>query len=125
MGRKHCGKRRECWFPAFSPFPTMFSKGLLVRIFLSRDCVVESKRIKFGVSFNPHVKAFPKLQILDLQTEKVCDEKAQSSGKGKKTLWEKEKLLVMSGLPFSHSIFERLVLQTHKNKGLFVEELKC
>ena len=26
-GRKHCGKRRKCWFPAFSPFPTMFSKA--------------------------------------------------------------------------------------------------
>ena len=25
--RKHCGKRRKCWLPAFSPFPTMFSKG--------------------------------------------------------------------------------------------------
>ena len=23
--RKHCGKRRKCWLPAFSPFPTMFS----------------------------------------------------------------------------------------------------
>ena len=22
---KHCGKRRKCWSPAFSPFPTMFS----------------------------------------------------------------------------------------------------
>ena len=22
---KHCGKRRKCWQPAFSPFPTMFS----------------------------------------------------------------------------------------------------
>ena len=22
---KHCGKRRKCWLPAFSPFPTMFS----------------------------------------------------------------------------------------------------
>ena len=22
---KHCRKRRKCWFPAFSPFPTMFS----------------------------------------------------------------------------------------------------
>ena len=20
-GRKHCGKRRKCWLPAFSPFP--------------------------------------------------------------------------------------------------------
>ena len=24
--RKHCGKRRKCWLPAFSPFSTMFSK---------------------------------------------------------------------------------------------------
>ena len=32
LGRKHCGKRRKCWLPAFSPFPTMFSivfKGLV------------------------------------------------------------------------------------------------
>ena len=29
-GRKHCGKRRKCWLPAFSPFPTMFSKVLLI-----------------------------------------------------------------------------------------------
>ena len=21
---KHCGKRRKCWLPAFSPFPTVF-----------------------------------------------------------------------------------------------------
>ena len=23
--RNHCGKRRKCWLPAFSPFPTVFS----------------------------------------------------------------------------------------------------
>ena len=23
-GRKHCWKRRKCWLPAFSSFPTMF-----------------------------------------------------------------------------------------------------
>ena len=28
LGRKHCGKGRKCWLPAFSPFPTMFSKGI-------------------------------------------------------------------------------------------------
>ena len=27
--RKHCGKRRKCWLPAFSPFPTMFSKAFI------------------------------------------------------------------------------------------------
>ena len=29
---KNCGKRRKCWFPAFSPFPTMFSKGFYLRV---------------------------------------------------------------------------------------------
>ena len=28
MGRKHCGKRRNCSLPAISPFPSVFSKGL-------------------------------------------------------------------------------------------------
>ena len=28
--RKHCGKRRNCLLPAISPFPTMFSKALLM-----------------------------------------------------------------------------------------------
>ena len=27
VGRKHCGKRRKCWLPAFSPLPTMFQKA--------------------------------------------------------------------------------------------------
>ena len=38
--------------------------------------------------------------------------------------WEKEKLLVMSNFSFSHSVFKRLVLQTHKNQGLFGKGLK-
>ena len=41
-GRKHVGKRRKCWSPAFSPFPTMFSKGFFPRVVKSRDCVVKS-----------------------------------------------------------------------------------
>ena len=39
IGRKHCGKRRKCWLPAFSPFPTMFSKGFFFRVIKSRDCL--------------------------------------------------------------------------------------
>ena len=34
-------------------------------------------------------------------------------------MWEKEKLLVTSNFFFSHSVFKRLVQQTHKNQGLF------
>ena len=32
---------------------------------------------------------------------------------------EKEKLLVASSFSYSHSVFKRLVLQTHQNQGLF------
>ena len=39
--RKHCEKRRKCWLPAFSPFPTMFSKAVLSRVVKSRDCLVK------------------------------------------------------------------------------------
>ena len=42
MGRNHGGKRRKCWFPAFSPLPTMFSKGLFLWVIKSRDCLVKS-----------------------------------------------------------------------------------
>ena len=31
MGRKHCGKRRNCSLRAISPFSTVFSKGLFPR----------------------------------------------------------------------------------------------
>ena len=40
--RKHRGKKRKCWLPAFSSFPTMFSKALCVKVVKSRDCVVKS-----------------------------------------------------------------------------------
>ena len=36
-----------------------------------------------------------------------------------KTLWEKEKLLVMSNISFSHSVFRRLVQQTRKTRAFF------
>ena len=50
---------------------------------------------------------------------------AESSSNGKKTLWEKEKLLVTSNFFFSHSVFKRLLQHTSKNKGLFGKWLIC
>ena len=35
------GKRRKCWLPAFSPFPTIFSKDFLPRSVKSPHCVVK------------------------------------------------------------------------------------
>ena len=39
MGRKHCGKMRKYWLPAFSHFPTMFSKALFFIIVETQDLV--------------------------------------------------------------------------------------
>ena len=39
-GIKHCGNRRKCWLPAFSPFPSMFLKGFL-KVVKSMECVVK------------------------------------------------------------------------------------
>ena len=44
-GRKHCGKKRKCWLPGFSPFPTMLSKAFSPRVVKSRDCVVKIERV--------------------------------------------------------------------------------
>ena len=32
----------KCWLPAFSPYPTMFSKAFFVRVVKTRDCVIKS-----------------------------------------------------------------------------------
>ena len=50
---------------------------------------------------------------------------AESSPNRQKTLWEKEKLLIMSNFSFSHIVFKRLVLQTRKNQGLFGKGSRC
>ena len=36
------GKGEKCWLPAFSPFPTMFSKSFFYRVVESWDCIVKS-----------------------------------------------------------------------------------
>ena len=50
-GRKYCGKRRKCWSPPFSPFPTMFSKDFFFKVVKSRDCVVKSYHLSFMIGY--------------------------------------------------------------------------
>ena len=39
MGRKHCGKRRNCSLRAISPFPIVFSKDMYCRHVKTRACL--------------------------------------------------------------------------------------
>ena len=43
---------------------------------------------------------------------------AKISPFGLKAPWEKEKLLIMSNISFSHSVFKILIMQTPNNPGL-------
>ena len=49
---------------------------------------------------------------------------AESSLKERKTLWEKEKLLVTSNFSFFHTVFKRFILQIRKNMGMLGKGLK-
>ena len=143
MDGKHCGKRQTYWSLAFLLFSQSFQNIFFIRV------VLNSKRCP---DINPlsdkkyldmtKLKAFAddKLTLSQttsfrlFQTEKkfqttilILMKMAESSPKEKKTLWEKEKLLVTSNFSFSLSVFKRLVLQTRKNQGLFGvwERVKC
>ena len=35
-------KEEKWWLPAFSPFPTMFFKGVFLKVINRQDCVVKS-----------------------------------------------------------------------------------
>ena len=34
-GRKHCGERRKCWLPVYSPFSSLFSKAVLFIVIIA------------------------------------------------------------------------------------------
>ena len=70
---------------------------------------------------------FPKRQILDSsKLKEFTDNNLKFDDYGKKFSKQvgKEKLIIMSSFSFSHSVFKTLVLQTHKNQGLFGKGLK-
>ena len=96
-GRKHCGKRRKCWLPAFSSFPIMFSKGFIPRVIKSWDCVVKIYKTKTEMkqkiaflSDKEKINPFPDNPWF----LHVCSKSLL------KTLWEKKKLLVTSNFSF-------------------------
>ena len=48
------GKKRKCWLPAFSLFPTMFSKGFFQRVVKSQDSMVKT--------FSPFMQGMSQIQ---------------------------------------------------------------
>ena len=79
--------------------------------------------IKFNPFPNDKFQTCPNQKSLQTTISKLM-KMAYSFLNGKKTMWEKEKLLVMSNFSFSRIVFKIHVLQTRKNQGLFGKGLK-
>ena len=90
---------------------------------------------KFCKTWNRMVKGLILSQTTNLrlfQTERFCRRQfqnltkmTQSASNQYKTLWEKEKLLVMSNFSFSHSVFKRTcTAEDTQNQGLFGKGLR-
>ena len=87
---KHCWKRRKCWKPAFSPFPTKFST-------IHKTNLTLSQMTNFRL---PHLNS---LRMTNSNLMKMVE--------GSVIGWKKKFLLF--------SQFSRLVMQTCKIKDLF------
>ena len=66
MGKKHCGKRRKFWLPAFSSFSTMLSDGFFFRVIKSWDCVVKGY-LSYS-SWSTHILIMKKTQKPEIVT---------------------------------------------------------
>ena len=105
MGRKHCGKRRNCSLRGISPFPKVFSKDLCYRH-------VKTELVWERVNINSILNTFPNKRLF----LRVCSTSLL------KTLWKKEKFFVTSYFFFPHSIlylfWEISAIQQIRNRRL-------
>ena len=103
-------------WPPFSP------------ILFALDSMYQSKITWFGKELTLSQTTnfrFPNRRSLQMTILNLM-KMVESFLKGKKILWEKEKLLVTSNFSFSHSLFKSLVdlLQTRKKPGLVWKGLR-
>ena len=110
MGGKHWEKE-NCLLRAVSPFPTVFSKGLFSRGIKRCHCV--------GMGY-----PFAKRQILyTSKFEEFADDNFKCDNNGRKfSEWAEN--TVGKGEIARYSVLRRLMLQTHKNQGLFGKGLR-
>ena len=88
---------RNHWYPAFSPFPTVISKGFFLRTFKGLKGSGANIDYLMLVMFNVYIGINSFLHIYSfLHTEEKIF---------KKTLWEKVTLLKMSNVTFFHYVF--------------------
>ena len=121
-------KGENVGYQDFSPFPQCFQKAFLSKLL---KLGIVWLRVILYVCACVLVIPFPKRQILDFLTERVCRQQFQIWWKLQKAIWTDRKHCrkrrnssLRAIFFFSHSVFKRLVLQTRKKQGLFGRGLK-
>ena len=102
MSWKHCGKRRNCSLWAFLLFPLCFQKL----------CVVDASKwvpVELRVNSLPH----------SLNLERPWERNLL------KTLWEKEKIMVISIFSFSHDVFNPIMDRNYYFSNIKFVICKC
>ena len=106
MGRKHCGKKRNCSLRAISPFPSVFkrlvSQGCQKVPLCGNGLFIIHNYVCLSISADDNFK---------------FDENSRKLSKWVEN-WKKEKLLVTSNFSFSHSVFKRPVSQGRQKLSL-------
>ena len=95
-----------------------FSQNVLKRASFLMVMKSEDRVLKLNPFPNDKFQTCPNRKSLQTTISKLM-KMAYSFLNGKKTMWKKEKLLVMSNFSFSRIVFKIHVLQTRKNQGLF------
>ena len=84
MVKKLRGKSRKCWYPAFSPIPAMFSKGLFLRCVRSRHYVAKGRGCRL-LHFGSPLKPLSNDKILDSsELKEVADDNFKFDDNGRK-----------------------------------------
>ena len=105
MEGKFCEERRKFWLPAFFPFPTIFTDYVLFKGHKNKTVCMIKAKCHFHLCHSGHrtSSCFPGVLFNSFPNKPwflhVCSTSLL------KTRWEKEKLLVTSNFPFSHSVF--------------------
>ena len=95
MGKKHCGKRRNCLLRAISPFPTVFSKDLYCKHIKARACLG-----KFVFFIVPQKKCF--VGMLESACLSICVSICVQNTSN--FVWQTPTVLLQLYLSFAHTL---------------------
>ena len=116
MGRKHCGKRRNCSLRVISSFPALFSKDFYCRHVKTRACFGNRLRA-YSNLISDITSAWTKLR--GFPCNKCNGKVGISFGIGRKYMyfWKRRECWFSALFSFSHNVFKRRTFSQDRSKS--------